>query len=163
MKLLIALKIIYRNRIFNLSKYYIYYHYENNAMKQFINNFQRQMKKVTYGYGFYDDERVGLSHTIENTHRGYPVSRVSLLQRKDTVDVPVIIIGNGPSLDESINFIKANRERAIIISCGSSFGTLKRLGIKPHIHIEQERPQATYDWLKSSTDEEIRKGVYFLA
>ena len=52
---------------------------------------------------------------------------------------PLIIVGSGPSLDHSISALRAIRERCIVISAGSSIGTLMRSGIHPDVHVHVER------------------------
>lgn len=147
---------------FNLSKYYVYYHYENPQLKEFVKTLKERVLKAVSGFGFYDDERVGLAHTLQNVAGGYDISRFALNNAPERNKTPVFVLGNGPSLDESIDFIRANRAGCILISCGSATGTLQNIGIKPDIHIEQERPLSTYDWLRNSTSEEFRQGIRFV-
>lgn len=147
---------------YNLSKYYVYYHYENRQIKKFVDNLREKVIKVASGLGFYDDERIGLAHTLQNVDKGYDISRKALHHPDETNLCPVIVIGNGPSLDESIEFIRENREKSILISCGTAIGTLENLGIKPDIHVEQERTRTNYDWINGSTSAEFRKGIRFV-
>ena len=48
-------------------------------------------------------------------------------------DIPFILIGAGPSLDESIEFLKKVQNRAIIVASNSSYRKLINSGIKPHL------------------------------
>ena len=48
-------------------------------------------------------------------------------------DIPFILIGAGPSLDESIEFLKEVQNRAIIVTSNSPFRKLINSGIKPHL------------------------------
>ncbi|WP_415902742.1 6-hydroxymethylpterin diphosphokinase MptE-like protein [Neptuniibacter sp. QD29_5] len=148
---------------FNLSKFYVYDHYKSKKLDGLIARVKNNAHDIVFGMGFYDDERVGLAHTVESVSQRYPVSRICLMQRKRFCDVPVILVGNGPSLDENEDFIKKNIGKAIIISCGTTLGTLEKKGIKPDIHVEQERPYNTYVWLNNSTTAEFRKGISFFA
>ncbi|HEY4635064.1 MAG TPA: 6-hydroxymethylpterin diphosphokinase MptE-like protein, partial [Rhodospirillales bacterium] len=54
------------------------------------------------------------------------------------IDVPVFLVGSGPSLDHSLPTIRANAEKAIIVSLGSALRPLMRAGIKPDFQIEIE-------------------------
>lgn len=146
---------------FFLSKFFVFQHYKRPLLNEVLDNFTFKVKNVNSALGFYDDERVGLAHTVANLEKGVPVSKISLLQRGAKNDTPVVIVGNGPSLDDNVDFINRIKDRAVIISCGTTIGTLERLNIKPDIHVEQERPLNTYDWLASSTTESFREGVYF--
>jgi len=49
--------------------------------------------------------------------------------------VPAIIAAAGPSLSKSINFIRENRHRAIIIAVDTSYRILMENGIEPHFCI----------------------------
>ncbi len=145
---------------FLLGKYYIYQHYQNPMLESLLDNFTFKLTSSNAFLGFYDDERVGLAHTIENTKLGIPFARKMLDMKSD---YPVFVVGNGPSLDASIDFLKENQHKIIIISCGTTLGTLQKIGLKPDIHVEQERPLNTYHWLDKNTTDEFRKGVYFYA
>jgi len=48
-------------------------------------------------------------------------------------DIPFILIGAGPSLDESIDFLKQVQDKAIIVVSNSSYRKLINNGIKPHL------------------------------
>ncbi|HSV98363.1 MAG TPA: 6-hydroxymethylpterin diphosphokinase MptE-like protein [Spirochaetota bacterium] len=46
--------------------------------------------------------------------------------------VPAIIAAAGPSLSDSIGFIRANADRAVIVAVDTSYGILKKHGVEPH-------------------------------
>ena len=48
-------------------------------------------------------------------------------------DIPFVLVGAGPSLDESIEFLKAVQDKAIIITSNSPFRKLINSGIRPHM------------------------------
>jgi len=48
-------------------------------------------------------------------------------------DVPFILIGAGPSLDESIDFLKKVQDKAIIVASNSPYRKLINSGIRPHL------------------------------
>ncbi len=47
-------------------------------------------------------------------------------------DVPAIVVAAGPSLRRSLDFIRGNRERAVIVAVDTSYRILMREGIEPH-------------------------------
>ena len=51
----------------------------------------------------------------------------------DFPDIPFILIGAGPSLDESIDFLREVQDRAIIVASNSPYRKLINNGIKPHL------------------------------
>ena len=48
-------------------------------------------------------------------------------------DIPFILIGAGPSLDDSIDFLKSVRDKAIIVCSNSPYRKLINSGIRPHL------------------------------
>jgi hypothetical protein len=50
-------------------------------------------------------------------------------------DVPFILVGAGPSLDESIDFLKFMQDKAIICVSNSPFRKLVNSGIRPHLAV----------------------------
>ncbi len=97
--------------------------------------------------GFYDDQARGFKHAIEN------INKKSLFYsgKKLPPQYPVFLIGSGPSLNDSLEYIKKNAQHAIIISCGSSLSVLTKNGILPDFHVWQERPD-TSDTLSRFSD-----------
>ena len=50
-------------------------------------------------------------------------------------DIPFILVGAGPSLDESIDFLKYMQDKAIICVSNSPFRKLVNSGIRPHLAV----------------------------
>ena len=50
-------------------------------------------------------------------------------------DIPFILVGAGPSLDESIDFLREVQDKAIIVTSNSPYRKLINSGIKPHLVI----------------------------
>lgn len=48
-------------------------------------------------------------------------------------NIPFILIGAGPSLDESIDFLKSIQDKAIIVASNSPYRKLINSGIRPHL------------------------------
>ena len=113
------------------------------------------------GWGFCEDEIIGISHTLANISDN---KAAILLEKakKYKKEQPVFIIGNGPSLDNDLAYIKANQENVIIISSGTSLKPLLNYGITPDIHVEQERPKSIYQWVKKIGYEELLKEIPLL-
>lgn len=87
------------------------------------------------GLGWYEDQRAGLFHSIKNYLHKLPVFTGRTLQSGGRC----FIVGSGPSLSESIGFIKENVENAIIFSCGSALFNLLGSGIVPDYQLVMER------------------------
>lgn len=102
------------------------------------------------GWGSFDDEMIGVKNTFINlgtnkAHLAYPI--LHLPQR---VNAPICVVGNGPSLDMLLPFIKANAHNMIIFSCGTALKPLKNAGIEPDFQIEIERISYLKDVLQSA-------------
>jgi hypothetical protein len=48
-------------------------------------------------------------------------------------DIPFILVGAGPSLDDSIDFLKKVQDKAVIVTSNSPYRKLINSGIKPHL------------------------------
>ncbi|MBG29015.1 MAG: hypothetical protein CMI31_03285 [Opitutae bacterium] len=77
----------------------------------------------------------------ENTFRNLPYLRdapdVGQLGGAFT-DIPLILVGAGPSLDESMDFLKEARDHAIIACSNSPYRKLINNGIKPHLTVSAD-------------------------
>lgn len=85
--------------------------------------------------GWYEDQRAGLLHAIQNAKLKGKFFNGGRVKQ----DLTVFVVGSGPSLNESIGFIRENKDKAIIMSCGSAVSSLKAAKIVPDIHVQQER------------------------
>ncbi len=109
-------------------------------------------------YGFFDDELWSLDWTTEKILKGIPLYYGDVKVPKD---FPAFVLGAGPSLDKNLDLIKRYKDRALIVSCGSTITSLQKAGIKPDIHVELERTKYTYDVL-SEVDPEFLKGIFLV-
>lgn len=153
----------FRNGRFNANSTYLYnsvYIEENNVV---LSDLKDEIASgILMGFGFYDDSRLSLAATIGNLKNKVPcLGRDNIKGHKDYSDVPVFIIGAGPSLDSDISFIKNNENKAIIISCGSGVKVLERANIKPDFHFECERTAFTKHWLDQVGQDYLKK-IFFI-
>ena len=58
-------------------------------------------------------------------------------------DIPFILVGAGPSLDESIDFLKYMQDKAIICVSNSSFRKVVNSGIRPHLAVTADPMKPT--------------------
>ena len=54
-------------------------------------------------------------------------------------NMPAIIVGNGPSLDKEIDFLRKNQDNFVIFCSGSALKPLYKAGITPDFQVEIER------------------------
>lgn len=88
------------------------------------------------GTGFFYDETIMLRNAYANLQvKNTKIFRQSIHAK---FDAPVFVVASGPSLDDSIPFIKANADKAIIVSSGTTLRPLLVNGIVPDVQIELE-------------------------
>lgn len=118
-------------------------HYSSPALDLAYSEFNNEKtSNIAAFIGFTVDEYNMMKNSFRNLRSG--TKRVLNVLRKKA-DVPVIITGSGPSLEENIEFIRENQDRAVIISSGSSMPVLLKNGIKPDFQAVLERAKAVYD------------------
>ena len=144
----------------NITNTYFFSHLSGPKNDQFAAELKRQFHLTLTGVGFLEDEQISIAHTVTNTNDNIPI----LNANRPLKDLPpAFVIGNGPSLDKSIPYIKAMQDKAIIVSCGSTLATLQRNNIVPDYHVEMERTFETCVPIENLTTEEFRKDITLVA
>lgn len=148
-----------------LSNTYFYQCYYNAELNQTIGQLREQLRIVIMMGEYFDHAYYGISHTTEIIKRETPLlspnpSRKLTLDDKET---PIILIGNGPSLDSSIDVIKELQDQAILITCGTSLQVMQRNGITPDFHAEIEQNRSTYDWAVLIDDLDYLKNISLIS
>ncbi|PKF62899.1 hypothetical protein CW745_05615 [Psychromonas sp. psych-6C06] len=151
-------KIFKRKGYFNASRLFLYRHYLSDQTNEAFQMVHDLAHRYVSGWGFCEDEIIGISHTLSNiTESQFPCLVDSAKAKKR--DLPVFIIGNGPSLDASIEYLKAHKGEAIVFSCGTALKTLLNNDITPDIHIEMERPAILLDLVLKMGEKEKLKQI----
>ncbi len=102
---------------------------------------------IQSGLGFYQDEMEMVRASYFNL---VPRDDFRLFKRGDKpIDMPAFIVGSGPSIDDDLDFIKANQDRAVIFSCGTALGVLLANGIRPDFQVQLENGEAPRMMLES--------------
>lgn len=155
------------NGYFMAAMTYLHVAYLSPKIQDALDYFKRHYSAQILGWGFFDDSLMGVAHGL----RSIPKAKMACLpadgvQENATSsslpswikDVPVFVLGNGPSLDNAVELIKEVQDRVILICCGTTINTLSRLGIKPDIHVDVERMVHTaqkFEFLDPSYLEDI--------
>lgn len=153
-------KICHKIGAFNTSVTFFFKHLNSDEANEFMRLYHKEYQLPYSQLGFFDDELTSVSHTVENINRNVPIIDQTTAQNNLP---PLIIVGNGPSLDHLESFIKNNINSAIIMSGGTAIGSLHKMGIKPDFHVEIERTRVTHDWITKGTTAEFREGITLLA
>ncbi len=109
-----------------------------------------------FSFGNLDDELNQLNNALHNFRARIPPLRASKL---DAENVPVCVVGSGPSLDKRIEDLKAIKDKAIIISCGTALRALWSHGIVPDIQVELESDYNTFATQSLTEDKAYMKSV----
>lgn len=148
-----------------LSNTYFYQSYYNAELNNTIAQMREQLRIVIVMGEYFDHAYYGISHTKEILSRSVPVlcnEPASKLSIQDK-EVPILLIGNGPSLDHSIETIKELQDQAILITCGTSLQVMQRNGITPDFHAEIEQNRTTHDWAVLIDDLEYLKNINLIS
>lgn len=124
---------------------HIFAHYKNSAMEVAHNEVRKDASVFLTGLGFLEDEIDMIRQSFDNLN-GYEGRTF----RKSTAwcGLPAFVVGCGPSLDKGLEVIKKNRDKAIIISCGTTLGVLLANGIVPDFQVEMENVEVVRDLMK---------------
>lgn len=143
---------------FNLVQPYVFQHLVGEkAAASFAPFTARIMPERTSFLGYFDDEQVGLAHTIRNLEAGVPLLQGSA--GKTTRGKPAFIVANGPSLDASLECLRLWRDHMVLFSCGTTLGSLMKAGIRPDVHVEMERDSEMREWIAAATTPEDRAAM----
>ncbi|BEG57123.1 PH domain-containing protein [Helicobacter sp. NHP21005] len=115
--------------------------YKNDNTKQQAQSFNAAKKSALRGWGSFEDEMLGLTNTLENLKNNPPILQPKRLK---PIDLPICVVGNGPSLDALLPFLKENAPKMVVFSCGTALKVLKKAGVAVDFQIEIER----IDYLK---------------
>jgi hypothetical protein len=155
----------YQVGAYAIANTYLFPAYHTPQLLKAIKGLKRQLKVVLAMGEFYDHARFGIAHTylsLQNNHYFMRADKTSLLKHP-ALDLPVFVIGNGPSLDSSIDYIKEHRPQVIVVSCGTAIRSLHKLGVQPDFHAEVEQNRATYDWITQVNDPVYLKGIKLIS
>lgn len=138
-------------------------HYPSAEIDNLVACVSKEFFLLSMGWGFFDDNMLSLSHSMANIESGIPFLYKDKKIAAEWQDIPVFVIGNGPSLDNALPVIRQYQDRAILISCGSSISALYKEGIRPDIYVAIERTKAVADFIALIDDEEYLKDILFLS
>ena len=140
---------------------FCYQHYQSEQVNKALEKFNAQNYHIAFGLGFFDDSLLALAHQYHTLNKHVPLL-AETVPLPECETLPVFILANGPSLDEHIDYIIANRDKVLLASCGTTLRALYQYGIKPDFHLEMERTKVTHSVLKTIGDDEYVKSIPLL-
>lgn len=120
---------------------YSFMHYQTDVNRTIARGFRELagMKSILQGY--YADEKLMIENTVANVARDEFWMIDGTFQAPH--DLPLFIVGSGPSLDGSLETIRKWQDHAVIFCAGSALQSLLAAGIKPDFQIEKENNKTT--------------------
>lgn len=156
----------YQVGAYSIADTYLMSSYYNKKMSSAIHELRSELAVVLALGEYFDHARYGIAHTYHSLSAGH---RFMKLQKSDSAassiskNLPVFVIGNGPSLDTLLPYLKEHQNNAVIVSCGTALRSLYRNGIRPDFHAEIEQNRATYDWITQVDDKDYLKQITLLS
>ncbi len=119
--------------------------YPSPAMDFIAEQISQRLPLLSYGWGYFKDERRQVLQTATNVRTPRPwLKRIwPSLEGADAV-----VVGAGPSLEKTLPLLRQVRERVVLFTGGSAIRPLARAGIEPDYHIELETSPVTATVLK---------------
>jgi len=127
-----------RQRLMPLTScFYRYKHFNHEKIAEIISREPQSdaVERQQSDAGWYEDQRAGFflsARNIKNRNKFFSGKKTTGFSR-------AFIVGSGPSLNETINYISKHQDKAIVVSCGSAMTPLIKAGITPDYQIVQER------------------------
>ncbi|MFZ8170812.1 6-hydroxymethylpterin diphosphokinase MptE-like protein [Alteromonas macleodii] len=148
-----------------LANTYFYQSCVNDKLTEAIARLREQLLVIIAMGDYFDNAKYGIAHTKWALEHRVPFLLSDCRQRlsAEVLDLPVFIVGNGPSLDGLITVLLEEQDNALIISCGTALQSLHSHGIKPDFHAEIETNRSTYDWLSRIDDDAYLKDITLLS
>ncbi|MGB3727490.1 MAG: 6-hydroxymethylpterin diphosphokinase MptE-like protein [Glaciecola sp.] len=144
-----------------LNETYILQSYKNPLLQKVLNEVRIQLQVIFSMGENFDHVLYGLGHTHYSLQHKHPMLRHTPSQylTHKQKQLPIFIVGNGPSLDDNINLLKECAEQVIIVSCGTALQALHRNNIVPDFHAEVEQNRANFDWISRIGDYQYLKKI----
>ncbi|MBM3950588.1 MAG: motility associated factor glycosyltransferase family protein [Rhodospirillales bacterium] len=139
---------------------FIYKSYPNSLLDGAALEMAADLNLFLTGLGFLEDEIDMMRNSYHNLK---DFSGAYFKERKTRCEMPAFVVASGPSLDNDLPFLKANADRAIVISCGTSIRILLRNGIVPDFHMEMENVPAVADLMEKISAVHSLGGITLVA
>ncbi|MBW4933763.1 motility associated factor glycosyltransferase family protein [Marinobacter sp. F4206] len=121
-----------------------YNHLANVELYRIAKDLEKDLPVVGANWGNYDFELRGLRNVFHNLRLGGRHIRPFELEESN---IPVAVVGSGPSIDNRIEGLKACRDKLIVISAGTGLRALLNHGVRPDFHVELDADYMIYEML----------------
>ena len=133
---------------------------QNTTSPELIAILLKKLVLATATKGYLLDQIVMVRNLCSNVYR----HKIPLLSSSEIFipQLPCFIIGNGPSLEQSIDTLRRYRNQAIFISCGTALGSLLARDLRPDIHVELENIWQVPKILRALHEKYNLQGIHFV-
>ncbi len=114
-----------------------------------IENLSSQLQRAINYLGFTLDEYNMILNTVGSLCSSPKIYRAP----SDSLGGQCVVVGSGPSLDDSLHHLKELQKNHTIISCASNFRTLLANGIRVDVLVLLERALYNYEQYKACLDD----------
>lgn len=147
--------------LFHVGANFIYYHCEDELNLKIHKELVLKYIQIPSAFGFFDDRIFGIAHA------SYSLSRkknfvIKKDMPKEYQNIPVFIIGSGPSLDNDLPFIRKYQDKALVIACGTAIDVLYHAGIMADFFANTERVPEIFQSLSIIPDKNYFKDIILL-
>ncbi|HTH97566.1 MAG TPA: 6-hydroxymethylpterin diphosphokinase MptE-like protein [Stellaceae bacterium] len=125
---------------------FTYRHYRSLLLDGVYDQFVKELPLLPVSDGFFEDEMVMLNNCGRNLTR-YEHYLLEVQPRLHK-DVPIFIVGSGPSFDKTVDVVRRFRDQAIVISCGTGISAMLKHGLRPDFHCELENVPGSFSALQ---------------
>lgn len=140
-----------------------YVHYASDEIKKDAEYIVKKFNALHSSMGFFDDHLFGVSHGIQSMLMGKRFVKRDVELPSRFRKWPLFVVGNGPSLDQDIPFLRRNQDKAVIIACGTALDTLYHAGIKPDFYAATERTPEISETLDAIPDQDFKDQLILIA
>lgn len=139
---------------------FVYLAHPSSFLSGVASDLSKNRDLLLTGLGFLEDER----DMVRNSHQNLVDYSGQFMSRRDVrLPVTAFVVASGPSVDNDLDFIRANADRAIVISCGTALRILLSNGIRPDFHMEMENVPVVYDLISKWDQAYSLKGITLVA
>ncbi|NQY17563.1 motility associated factor glycosyltransferase family protein [Alteromonas sp.] len=148
---------------YNLANMFLLKSYDNDVLEPTLNNLREEIRLVIGLSDNFENSRYIVSHSKWSVENNFKYLLKSETKPHVLNDVPVFIVGNGPSLDNLLPILKEEHSNAIVVSCGTALQVLHKNHIVPDYHVDLEVNRSPYDWLVRINDKEYLKKINLIS
>ena len=142
--------------------FFNYIHYRNDTINRLAKIIAKDYNRIYNALGFFDDHLFAISHACDTILKKKGLCLRGKDFPDDIANMPVFVVGNGPSLDKDINFIRKNQDKALIVACGTALESLFRAGVQVDFYAATERIPQVAESLKAIPDPHYLDNVVLL-